>query len=258
MSKKSLLEQKMKYEGKIYSSNRFGDVVVLEYISGDRALIKFLNTGYGVEENWSSIRSGYIKDRSIPTTCGFGFIDIEGASIGKIMTKEYRLWNNMINRCYNDNLRQQHETYADCTVSEEWRYLSNFKDWCNRQIGFEQEGWCLDKDILVKGNKVYGEETCCFVPAEINTLILKADRIRGKYPIGVYHDTSKVHKRFSARVSKDGKHKRFGSYLTPEEAFYIHKKEKESYIKEIANKWKDQIDPRVYEALMNWTIEITD
>ena len=26
---------------------------------------------------------------------------------------------------------------------------------------------------------------------------------------------------------------------------------KEAYIKEVANKWKGQIDPRVYEALMN-------
>ena len=30
------------------------------------------------------------------------------------------------------------------------------------------------------------------------------------------------------------------------------------YIKEVANKWKDQIDPKVYEALMSWNIEITD
>ena len=49
-----------------------------------------------------------------------------------------------------------------------------------------------------------------------------------------------------------------GFYCTPEEAFYAYKQAKEDYIKEVANKWKDQIDPRVYEALMNWTIEITD
>lgn len=46
--------------------------------------------------------------------------------------------------------------------------------------------------------------------------------------------------------------------MTPEEAFAVYKREKEKYIKEVANKWKDQIDPRVYESLMNWTIEITD
>ena len=125
MSKKSLLEQKKEqYEGKVYHTKKFGDVVVLDHISGNKALIKFLNTGHIVEEYWSSIRSGYIKDRSIPTKCGFGFIDVEGASIGKIMTKEYGLWNNMINRCYNENLRHSHTSYADCTVTEEWSYLS--------------------------------------------------------------------------------------------------------------------------------------
>ena len=33
---------------------------------------------------------------------------------------------------------------------------------------------------------------------------------------------------------------------------------KEAYIKEVAEKYKGQIDHRVYESLMNWKIEITD
>ena len=250
--------KKAEYEGKVYPSNRFGDVKILEYKNNKQVVIMFLNTGFITEEAMGVIRSGHIRDNSLPATCGFGYIDIEGASIGRNATKEYQLWNNMINRCYNEKGLSRNPTYKDCHVSEDWRYLSNFKEWCNRQIGFEQEGWHLDKDILVKGNKVYSEDTCCFVPNEINLLFTKADRIRGKYPVGVYHDTSKTHKRFSARVSKSGKHKRFGSYLTPEEAFAVYKREKEKYIKEVANKWKDQIEIRVYEALMNWVIEITD
>ena len=250
--------KKDEYEGKVYPSNRFGDVKILEYKNNKQVVIMFLNTGFITEESMGVIRSGHIRDSSLPTTCGFGYIDIEGASIGRHMTKEYRLWNNMINRCYNEKELSRNPTYKDCHVSEDWRYLSNFKEWCNRQIGFEQEAWHLDKDILVKGNKVYSENTCCFIPKEVNLLFTKADRIRGKYPVGVYYDTSKTHKRFSARVSKNGKHKRFGSYLTPEEAFAVYKREKEKYIKEVANKWKDQIDPRVYESLMNYQVEITD
>jgi oligoribonuclease (3'-5' exoribonuclease) len=42
------------------------------------------------------------------------------------------------------------------------------------------------------------------------------------------------------------------------EAFLAYKHAKEAYIKELANKWKDQIDPRVYDALMNYQVEITD
>ena len=33
---------------------------------------------------------------------------------------------------------------------------------------------------------------------------------------------------------------------------------KERYIKVVANKWKDQIDIRAYEALMKYEVEITD
>ena len=49
-----------------------------------------------------------------------------------------------------------------------------------------------------------------------------------------------------------------GGFDTPEEAFLAYKQAKEAYIKEVANKWKGQIDPKVYEALMNWNVEITD
>ena len=248
--------KKADYEGKVYPSNKYGDVEIVEYINNKRAIIKFINTGYTVEENWSAIRSGYIRDRSLPTTCGFGYIDIEGASIGRHMTKEYRLWNNMVNRCYNEKELSRNPTYKDCHVSENWRYLSNFKEWCNNQIGFGNQGWHLDKDILVKGNKVYSEDTCCFVPHEINNLFTKADRIRGKYPIGIYED--KQAGKFKVRISVEGKQKHVGRYYCEKEAFYAYKVAKEQYIKEVANKWKGQIDVRVYEALINWEVSIDD
>ncbi len=248
--------KKAEYEGSVFKTKNYGDVEIVEYINNKRAIIKFINTGYTVEENWSAIRSGYIRDRSLPTTCGFGYIDIEGASIGRNMTKEYQLWNNMINRCYNEKELSRNPTYKDCHVSEDWSYLSKFKEWCNQQIGFDQVSWQLDKDILVKGNKVYSPETCCFVPQEINNLFTKADRIRGKYPIGVYED--KQAGKFKVRISVEGKHKHVGRYYCEKEAFYAYKVAKEQYIKEVANKWKGQIDVRVYEALINWEVSIDD
>ena len=251
--------KKVEYEGNVYPTKSYGDVLVLEYINHRDVTVKFLNTGNVRKTATSEIRKGEIRDNEAFPVYAVGVMDIPN-ELRRChpVPKEYSIWNGIRQRCYNENTRDKLPSYKDVEMSENFKFYSYFKEWCNQQVGFNEDGWQLDKDILSKGVKLYSEDTCCFVPPEINSLILKADRIRGEYPIGVYHDTSKIHKRFSARVSKNGKHKRFGSYLTPEEAFAVYKREKEKYIKEVANKWKDQIDPRVYESLMNWTIEITD
>lgn len=251
--------KKSEYEGSVFKTKNYGDVVVLDYYNARDVTIKFLNTGNVRKTGTSELKKGEIRDNEAFPVYAVGVMDIPN-ELRRChpVPKEYSIWNGIRQRCYNENTRDKLPSYKDVEMSENFKFYSYFKDWCKYQIGFNEDGWHLDKDILSKGAKIYSEDTCCFVPPEINSLILKADRIRGKYPIGVYHDTSKIRKRFSARVSKNGKHKRFGSYLTPEEAFAVYKREKEKYIKEVANKWKDKIDPRVYEALMYWTIEIID
>jgi hypothetical protein len=109
----------------------------------------------------------------------------------------------------------------------------------------------------VKGNKIYSEDTCCFVPMEINVALTKSDKSRGKYLVGV--TLNKQGTGYVARVQVGGgKRKHLGTYATQTLAFAAYKQGKEDYIKSLANKWKDQIDPRVYEALMGYQVEITD
>lgn len=248
--------KKVEYEGKVYPSNRFGDVKILEYKNNKQVVIMFLNTGFIKEESTGVIRSGHIRDSSLPTTCGFGYIDIEGASAHKHTTKEYLLWNNMINRCYNEKVLIKYPTYRECSVDDRWKYLSCFKEWCNKQVGFGNDGWHLDKDIIVKDSKMYSPETCCFVPPEINCALAGNKRVRGAFPQGVIYNYTKT--RYRARIQRGNKWESLGTYDTPEEAFQTYKPVKEAHIKSLAEKWKDQIDIRVYEALMNWTVEITD
>ena len=178
-------------------------------------------------------------------------------TINGVITKEYELWKSMLKRCYSDAYQKKRPTYKGCKVSNNFLRYEYFYEWCHIQVGFNNKDWQLDKDLLVKGNKVYNESTCVFLPKEINSVLTKSTATRGEYLIGVCW--SKTHKAFKAQVSKSKcKKEHLGSFKTEIEAFNAYKKAKESFIKELANKWKDKIDERAYNALMNYQVEITD
>lgn len=250
------IAKKVEYEGSVFNTNNYGDVVVLEYISSRDITIRFINTGNIRKVFLPQLKSGKIRDNELKPVYKVGIMDIPNAVGTRDHPKSYRAWNSMLQRCYNENMRSKHTTYSDCEVSDDFKFYSKFKEWAEKQIGYDQEVWCLDKDILVKGNKVYSAETCAFVPNEINCLITGANAIRGELPVGVVLSSNK--KRYRARVSMGGKYYDQGTFDTPEEAFMKYKEVKEEYIKEVADKYKDVIDPRVYEALYAWTISIDD
>ena len=173
----------------------------------------------------------------------------------------YTVWYSMLQRCHNSKIHKQKPTYSGCAISDNFKSLTYFLDWAKQQVGHnsrdgEGRKFHLDKDILIKGNKVYSEDTCCFIPVEINVLFGSSRATRGANPVEVYYD--KVRENYQAYVRVNGKKCALGRYTTSEEAFYAYKKAKEAHIKDVANKWKEQIDIRVYNALMIWTIEITD
>ena len=85
----------------------------------------------------------------------------------------YDKWFNMLKRCYSSNYHKTRSTYIGCSVCPEWRYFSKFRLWMESQ---KWEGMELDKDILVKGNRVYGPNTCCFIPQAINCLFHPAKK----------------------------------------------------------------------------------
>jgi hypothetical protein len=185
------------------------------------------------------------------TVYGVGYI---GNGSHKITVNAQRTdasnaWKNMIQRCYKG--LESHPSYNKVFVCEQWHNFQNFAKWHEENY---IEGWQLDKDILVKGNKIYCPQTCAFVPPEINYLFVKCNKKRGEYPIGV----SLVHNRFQATLRKNGKTFNLGRFNTPEEAFESYKGAKEKYIKDIANKWKNEVTEEVYQALVNYIVEITD
>lgn len=174
---------------------------------------------------------------------------------------EYGMWMRLLERC-GTNYSKDYPTYIGVTCSDNFKSYSYFYEWCQSQVGFDNRdsqgrSWHLDKDILIKGSKLYSEDTCVFVPARVNTLFIKKDANRGEYPVGVSF-TGKS-QRFRARCNiGNGKHKHIGYFSTPEEAFLAYKTFKEALIKEVADEYKEQLDSRTYYALINYKVEIND
>lgn len=258
MKPKNHTEAKEKYLGKTFQSNNHGCFKIVGYTSSTKVDIVFLETGFKTITHMGLITRGEVKDCFQPTVQGFGIIGNENIrdNNGNIL-ETYRKWEAMLDRVYGRGCKSDETNpYYNVSISEDFRWYKDFKEWCEKQIGFGNKGWALDKDILVKGNKVYSPETCCFVPVELNSLLVNSRATRGEFPVGVHFDKSR--NKFQAYIRKDGKRKHLGRFSTPEEAFQVYKEAKESYIKEVAETYKDQIDSRVYESLMKYEVNIDD
>ena len=250
----------MMQEGDVFKTKSYGDLIVTKYVNSKAVCVKFVVTGYETTTKASNVIAGSVKDRLLPTVHGIGITGDSQVRVDGKHTKEYRLWNNMLKRCYSVGCQKVRPTYIDCSVSENFRYLQYFKEWCNNQIGFnsvDEKGkpFALDKDILVKGNRVYNEDVCVFVPSEINNVLTKRGNKRGDCVVGVW----KYKGKFVAQVSTGKMVQDYlGIFKTEKDAFQAYKTAKEDHIKEVANKWRDQSDPRVYKSLMNYEVHIDD
>ena len=244
--------------GKVCKSKSSGDFKILKYNDARNVEIQFINTGFETSATLGNIRNGKVEDRYLPSVRGVGVIgDKYPITINSVQTKEYVLWKHMLQRCYSDDFKKERPTYEGCQVSENFKSYEYFYEWCHEQVGFGNEGFHLDKDLLVKGNKVYSENTCVFIPQEVNTLLVKSTALRGKHLIGV--SWNKKDKAFVAKARKNkGKSEHLGIFKTEIEAFNAYKQAKEAFVKEQADKWKGKIDERAYNALMNYEVEITD
>ena len=179
--------------------------------------------------------------------CGIGVNDLDHPLSKKEM-KSYYVWASMIRRCYDENELKKRPSYTGCSVCDEWLLFSNFKQWFDENY---VDGYQLDKDIIVSKNKIYSPNTCCFVPKEINSVIKRVGFRRDKY-IG----TTKNYNKYGASISKYGKHISLGYYYNIEDAYSAYKKAKEDYLKELANKYKENISEAVYNALILSLIHI--
>lgn len=239
--------------GEKYTTTEGYVVEIVKYISRLNCTIKFENGHIVRNVQVGQIILGNIKNPYHKSVYNIGYYGV-GEYDSKNYTEIYDIWTSLIGRCYSEKYHKRHITYKNTIVCEEWHNFQNFAKWYHENQKPWMKGWHLDKDILVKGNKIYSPETCCFVPQEINSLFNKRQNHRGDLPIGIRLSN----KRYQVRVNKRGKATYPGTYSTIEEAFRVYKKEKEDYIKEVADKWKGLIDDITYIALYKYKVEITD
>lgn len=210
-------------------------------------------------KRYGSFKCGRVKNPMHKCVYGVGFFGIGEYSSrleNGCKSDAYKKWQGMLQRCYDKNFQNYHPTYKNCIVCEEWHNFQNFAKWYDDNY-YEINGETieLDKDILIKGNNVYSPETCILVPKMINTLFTKSNCSRGNLPIGVFREGEKFRSMIS--IGKMGK-KCFGTFNNVEEAYLEYKKGKEKYIKEIADKYKDKIPKKLYNALYNYEVDIND
>lgn len=222
---------------------------ITEYFSCRNCTFKF-EDGTIIKNRWyGDAKRGLVKNPNHRSVCGIGYLGegVYKGQVDKIRNKSYLIWKNILLRCYETDSIKFKPTSKNCSVVEEWHNYQTFAKW------FEEnyvEGFELDKDIIVKGNRIYGPTTCCFVPPDINKLIKAYDYPEKNCPVGVV----KRGRYFIAKISIGDHRTKQKLFKTIEEAFNYYKTFKEKHIKELAEKYKHLITDKVYESLINHKI----
>lgn len=187
---------------------------------------------------------------------GVGYHSKTSQRYGDVNNKCYLTWCNMLKRCYSTEEKYKNYKELGITVCEEWLDFSVFEKWFDRNYyEIPGEEMQLDKDIINHGNTVYCPENCVFVPRIINALFIKSRNRRGNLPIGVYYNKRK--KCYMSCCSVFGENVK-SQHKDIESAFERYKEVKEDYIRTVAKTYLGKIPDRLYAAMMNYEVQITD
>lgn len=233
------------------------NMTIIRYKNASEIDVQFDDGFISNNKQYYAFQNGKIKNPYAPSVYGIGYIG-EGkyrSTINGKQTIQYKMWQRMLERCYDEKYHKNKPTYKECTVCDEWLCLQNHGVWFDENYyTVSDQVMCLDKDILSKGNKIYSPETCVFIPNKINTLFIKCDSVRGEYPVGVCY--SKKYKKYQSQLSENEKIIHLGLFDTPLQAFEAYKTEKEKHIKEVADEYKGIIPNKVYEAMYRYEVDM--
>jgi hypothetical protein len=241
------------------NKNKHGTIMtIIEFNKTDDITIQFEDEyKYIKQTTYPNFLRGVIKnpyDKTIYNVACTGD-GVHKISVHNKLTIEYKTWHNMLGRCFIP--KRMRGSYEGITCCKEWLNFQNYAQWYkDNYYEVRNERMEIDKDILVKGNKVYSPEFCVFLPQRINLLLINRKNHRGKTLLGTRHNDNGT---FSAHaVGSDEKSQYLGTFPTEIEAFNAYKEFRENVFKEVAEEYKGEIPDSVYQALINRKIDITD
>lgn len=160
----------------------------------------------------------------------------------RVMCPAYSRWVEVMRRCLCQEHKKKNKTYMDVTIHDDWVSFMKFREWW---LDNSVEGWHIDKDILVVGNRVYGPDTCIFVPRWLNNFIETRAGARNGVMIGAcYHkDLGKYAGRCSNPITGKGEH--LGLFVSEIDAHMAWLKRKLDLAR-LLKPSMDDIDERIY------------
>lgn len=234
--------------GEIRNNNFNTPMKIIEYINAGNIRVKILDEyGFEMDSTYQNFKEGKVRNPYDKTTYGVGYMGVgkytcNPSNFGFFM---YCVWRRMLNRCYNEKDREDNKTYEDCEACKEWHNYQNFAQWYEDNYYTVGKGRMhLDKDILIKDNKLYSPDTCLIVPQRIN-MIFMGKTNKWNLPSGI-------------SMSQTGKYitsyntKHLGNLNTLEEAIAAHDKEKRIHIREVIESYGNKLPDKVVQALLAW------
>ena len=183
------------------------------------------------EVAYNNLKNGVIKYPYHKTVFNIGYRG-EGNAIIKSKGRhsiEYRLWKDMMERCYSEKSFIENPTYIDVTVCAEWHNFNTFAKWFDEKASCYKEGYHLDKDLLSENTKVYSPSTCIFIPQALNNFLTntKVTNTSGYIGVSWHKRRNKWHSEISH--PKTGKRTSLGYFMDIKEASKAYQKKRAVY-----------------------------
>lgn len=236
--------------GQTKENNSGSPMKIIRYVNAANVIVEFQDDHkFTKMTTYQNFERGTIINPWHPTVYNNGFLG-EGKYMAKVnnaSTKKYSIWSSILSRCYNEKERHKYSAYIDCIVCDEWLNFQTFAKWFDDNYYDVDDGkrMHIDKDILIKGNKVYSPDTCIFVPQRFNMLFIKQNReVDTDLPNGIRRCVGGYRAEYNT--------KSLGVFKNLEDAINRYLTEKRIHIKQLVEEYGVKLPTNVQNALLNW------